>query len=383
MLSRIWRFLVALFDWRTSLRHLSGQPIVDVVFITNMRDEVDRERFLGNWEPPEGHFNGPRYWFGNIAGRTRALCVTAKDLTTLAGRKKAKEQFVSAVDWAREHGTQIVLLAAGTKRLFGEQAEELKRLFPGIIFTIGDNGTTWLLRAETLRALQSAGLVPGSARVCIIGPTGLLGESMVAYLAGLGYNIIGLCSSADSTKKCDIEAYTSFEEVGKVDAVIACTHADAVCLAPETVEVLRKEGRKLLVVDVAEPSNMKRSQYRRCQHVVIRQDAGNAYSPRLTYVLGAASYKLFRLTQGVTFGCFAEAITIASELAARSNGDAIRLRDWLTVSERNISLVESLFAKHGFGIPSPRCFGKPVTSFDLKIDRPFRKKEVISAPVEA
>ncbi len=47
---------------------------------------------------------------------------------------------------------------------------------------------------------------------------------------------------------------------------------------------------------------------------MIRQDAGNAFNPKLKYVLGMVSYKLFGLTQGVTFGCFAEAISIASAL---------------------------------------------------------------------
>jgi predicted amino acid dehydrogenase len=151
-----------------------------------------------------------------------------------------------------------------------------------------------------------------------------------------------------------------------VDAVVACTHADTVCLTPETVEVLRQEGRKLLVIDVAEPSNMKRSQYRKCRETVIRQDAGNAYSPRLKYVLGAASYRLFRLTRGVTFGCFAEAMIIAAELAAGKDS-VVLARDWFTVSEEDIEVVEGLFAKYGFGVPSPRCFGEPVESFDLNL----------------
>lgn len=364
MLAKIWRFFVAVFDWRTHLRRLSGKPIVDVVFVTNMRDEIDRKRFLGKWIPPEGHFNGPRYWFGKVAGRTRALDTVTRDLATVSGRKRAKEQFVSAVQWAANRGAKVILLAAGTKRLFGEQGEELKPLFPKMLFTIGDNGTTWLLRSETNRALQSAGLLPGKARICVIGPTGLLGESMVAYLSKSGYDVVGLCANASHVSEVKIEAHSDFEEVGKVDAVVACTHADSVSLTQASVEALRKDGRKLLLIDVAEPANMRRLQYHKCKHVVIRQDAGNAYSSKLEYVLGAISYRLFRLTRGVTFGCFAESLTIAAELSA--GNEALKDIDWFDVSEENINLIENLFMKKGFRTPSPRCFGKAVKSFDIR-----------------
>ncbi len=363
IVSRIWWFLVALFDWRTLWRQVRGHPIVDVVFISNLRDEVDRDRSFGNRYPAEGHVNGPRYWFGDVAARIRVIDSMPKDLATSAGRKKAKEQFVSATHWAQEHGARVVLLAAGTKRLFGEQAEELKALFPNILFTIGDNGTTWLLRAETFRALKLAGLMPGASRVCVIGPTGFLGESVVESLVEHGYDAVGLCNSPDGVEKCGIEAYTSFKDVGKVDAVVACTHADGVSLSFKTIEILRKEGRKLLVIDPSEPANLRRSQYEKSRDIVIRQDAGNAYSAKLEYVMGAVSYKMLRMTKGVVFGCFAEALVLASVLL---RGEAAVLRyNWFTVSEENRRVVGNLFNAYGFGIPSPRCLSEPVTSFNL------------------
>ena len=369
--SRVWWFLVAMFDWRTLWRQIRGQPIVDVVFISNLRDEVDRDRSFGNRYPAEGHVNGPRYWFGNVAARIRVIDSTPKDLATSAGRKKAKEQFVSATGWAREHGARVVLLAAGTKRLFGEQASELKALFPDILFTIGDSGTTWLLRAETLRALHSAGLMPGASRVCVIGPTGFLGESVTELLVEHGYDVVGLCNSPDGVEKCGIEAYSSFKEIGKVDAVVACTHADGVSLSPKTIGILRREGKRLLLVDPSEPANLRRSKYEECRDVVIRQDAGNAYSAKLEYVLGAVSYKMLRMTKGVVFGCFAEALVLASALL--KSDIAVLRHDWFAVSEENRQVVGELFRVNGFSIPSARCFGKPVTSFDLGISRPSHR----------
>ena len=71
MISNIWRFFVALLDIRAWARILTGRPAIDVVFITNLRDEAERRRFFGKWVPPLGHANGPRMYLRGVAGRVR------------------------------------------------------------------------------------------------------------------------------------------------------------------------------------------------------------------------------------------------------------------------------------------------------------------------
>ena len=376
MIAMIWRFFVALFDWRTIWRKLNGCPVVDVVFITNMRDAVDRRRYLGGWHPPAGHFNGPRYWLGNISGRTRALDITTDEMLQCEGRKKAREQFVAATRWAEKNGAKVILLAAATKRLLKrKELAELKAEFPGIVFTIGDNGTVLLLIEETLRALQGAELKPGYSRVAILGPYGFLGEIMTRTLKGLGYEIVGAGQNSGGLKHVDeeynIATCHTLAEIGKVDAVVACTHSEAVRLTAESVELIRHNDRILWVIDVAEPSNFRYKEYQKCKSVVIRQDAGNAYSPRLKYVLGAISYRMFRLTRGVTFGCFAEAISLASAL---KRGENISGVDWLTVNDENMEIIAEMFKHDGFDIPSPRCFSRPIESFDLTLGKKVKNR---------
>ena len=371
MIAMIWRFFVALFDWRTIWRKLNGCPVVDVVFITNMRDAVDRRRYLGGRHPKSGHFNGPRYWLGSISGRTRALDITTNEMQGCKDRRKAREQFVAATAWAERNGAKVVLLAAATKRLFKrKELAELKAEFPGMIFTIGDNGTVLLLIEETLRALQVAGLKPGYSKIAILGPYGFLGEIMTKTLKGLGYDIVGAGPNSAGLKnvagKYGIATCQTLAEIGKVDAVVACTHSEAVSLTAETVELIRRDNRKLLVIDVAEPSNFRYKEYRKCKSVVIRQDAGNAYASGLKYVLGAISYRLFRLSRGVTFGCFAETLSLASAL---KRGENISDVDWLAVNNENMGIMAEMFKHDGFIIPSPRCFSRPVWSFDLTLKK--------------
>jgi len=338
VVSLTWRFFVAAFDWRTHIRYVLGQDILDVVFISNMRDEKDRRMFLGKYRPKCGHFNGPRYWIKGVAGRTRALDCTAEDFKTPEGRIRIRKLFVDTVQWAQDRGAKVVLLAASTKRLFKKkEIAELKKRFPNIIFTIGDNGTNLILQNEVKRALSSSALKNGNSKIAILGVYGFLGEMMTKVLTERKYNVIGVGKREHELTvmkdKYGIEICKDFDSTGKVDAVIACTHSDAYCLNKEKVNSLRRNKKKLLVVDVAEPSNLKHNEYTECTQEVIRQDAGNAYSPFLQYVLGPISYKMFRLSNGVTFGCFAEALTLCFFL--KENG-GINETNWFDVNDKNM-----------------------------------------------
>lgn len=314
ILSAGWRFAVAVFDYRTHIRFILGQPLINVAFVTNMRDRTDWMRYLGFWKPRCNHFNGPRYWFGSVSARVRALAITAEEMATSEGRIRAREYFIDAVKWAEKRGVKVILLAAHTKRLFGN-GDSLRRQFPGILFVIGDNGTFSLLENDALRALKESNVLPGSSRIAILGPYGHLGEAMLRTLLRNGYDVIGAGPNgprlSDIRNRYHIQTCLAFEGIGKVDAVIACANNESICLTAESVDLLRRESRRLLVVDVAEPPNFKLEEWRRCKQFVVRQDAGNAYNPKLHYVLGALSYRMFRQRQGETFGCFSEAIALA------------------------------------------------------------------------
>lgn len=368
-IANIWRFLVAACDWRVHLRKLMGQPIVDAVFITNMRDETDRRRYLGKWDPKEGHFDGPRYVIHGVLGRTRIINTVTDDLGSDHGKERAQQQFIAAAEWARNHGAKVILLAAATKRLFGETNDRLQKMFPELLFTIGDNGTTLVLLNEIKRAFKEAGLNPGNSRIGVLGPYGFLGELVTKDLTEKGYKVIGVGPNQTALKRMaknyNIEICRNFNEVGEVDAVVACTHSERVRLNDLAIDFLRRKNRKLLVVDVAEPSNLRKEELEKCKEIVIRQDAGNAYSPNLKYVLGAISYKMLRLTRGVTFGCFAETLSIAASI---KRGENVKDVNWFSVNNENMKTVSHLFSKVGFILPSPRCFGKKIKSFDLSAE---------------
>lgn len=374
----LWRASLEICDWRSHVRRLQGKPTIDVVFISNMRDKTDRKRAIGLLQPK--HFCVSRLAINGVLGRTMPLNILPEDLATSDGRRKARQYFISAVEWAQKRGARVVLLAAGTKRLFGTNGAVLKKKFPDLFFTRGDNGTMLLLQGEVLRALELAGLKTGTSRVAVLGAYGLLGEMMTNVLIKNGFEVIGVGSNASYlariAQETGIKTCQTFEELGQVDAVVACTHSEKTLLTADIINslLIRKKGKKLLVIDVAEPSNLKKDEWQKCRDVCIRQDAGNAYSKRLKYVQGAISYNMFRLTRGVTFGCFAEALS-EFRLAICQKIEV----DLFNINEEAMLMVSGLYDENEFVIPTPRNFGKAVQSFNLslEVEPVFEKKSVL------
>jgi predicted amino acid dehydrogenase len=282
------------------------------------------------------------------------------------GRKVAKLAFIDAVRWAEAQGAKVILLAASTKRLFGRDGLELKQLFPQLIFTIGDNGTAQLLCADVDRAIASSGLT--QPRILVIGPYGILGSAVCQHLQqqqrqliGFGGNETYLREFAEST---GIDVVHDLQDAGPVDLVVACTHSENARLTAEHIALLRKTNQKLLVVDVAEPANLDRQVYRSVQNDVIRQDAGNAWSADLSYVLGHLTAKQLMLAQGTVFGCFAEALALYHTVYREYNPTPLS-RDWFDVNAFNQALVAEAFHSLRIGLPQPHCFGQPVGDWTL------------------
>ncbi len=367
----LWRFFSSLCDWRGWLvRGLQGKPTVDFFAISNFRGEVDRRNFVGSKNSACQYVHGPRFWVdGKVSGRLIAINVTARELTTSSGMEKARAMIVSACEMAEKRGVKVVLLAAGTKRLFGSNGEALKKKFPNIIFTIGDNGTALLLQKEVMRAIEKTGLPP-TTRIVVLGPYGFLGESIVQFLLKNGFKVIGVGTNRNRleriSKEYGIEVHQEIgPHLGKVSLVVACTHSKRVRLTAEDISQIDWEKGKGMVVDVAEPSNLRKGEYLKCQDKVIRQDAGNGYSPELKYVLGKITYERSQLSDGVIFGCFAEGLAIAAALKTEC-GAGVNAVNWFELSNKSMKLIdEALFPLTGFTVPTPRCFGREIESFSL------------------
>jgi hypothetical protein len=377
MLATLWRALLAATDFRRALRLLTNRSKLDVVFITNIRDEAERQRFFSKGADRLRHASGPRIHLDGIAAAVRGINATAQEMYTREGRKKAKAIFIEAVQWAQAEGAKVVLLAASTKRLFGRDGAELKQRFPEMVFTIGDNGTGNLLCLDIDRALKNSGLyMPDlhplrKPRILVIGPYGILGDIVSRHLMEQGHDVVGFGANTqllhDYSSRTGLPISEQIQTAGEFDLVVACTHSEEAKLTLDSIDYMRRENRRLLVVDVAEPANLDASTFKQCAHWVVRQDAGNAYSKHLNYVLGRWSWGKLNLARGITFGCFAEAMALYHVIYRQHDHVAFK-RDWFEVNAFNSCMVQETFDELGIGLPRPHCFGKVVSSFDLNLN---------------
>ena len=339
---------------RSQWRRRVKKEKVDVVFISNFRDDAERQKYLIRPQIGSEFIDGFRINMGEVYGRLKIINTDTHELLTTKGRRKAKEQFLSATRWAVENGAKVVLLAASTKRLFGRDAKELKEKFPNTIFTIGDNGTAHLLICDTLNAIERNAISKENGKIMVLGAYGILGEAMVEALSVRGYRVIAVGDNVarikEIEKKYEVQINSSLESLKNIDLVVACTHKKELQLTREIIRTIKPKEKKLVVIDVAEPANLSKEEYLKNREFVIRQDAGNAYSKNISYVLGAFSYKKLSLSKGVVFGCFAEAMAIALNHCEK--------RDWFEVNSSNIEVVAKMFDEVGITLPTPQCFGK-------------------------
>ena len=361
--ARLVRFLLVIFDRRGPL---------DMAMISNYRDQVDVRKF-GFWSVKglPDVLSWVRYvWEGKYKARLFMIGSLTEDIggddATPGTIKRASDQFMKAVETATGLGAKTILYAAATKRL--PIWDELNKKYPGVVFTLGDNFTGLLLGEGILDAFKRTGLNPKNSRILIIGPYGLLGSVALTYALKSGAEVIGLGNPRrfgllqKLQTKFGIGICTNFEEAGKVDMVVACNSAPRSQLTSERVELLRKTGCRLIVIDPNEPANMSPELFRDSVGKVIRLDSGNGFSSRLVHILEPVTPWLLRLYGGITWGCFAETFIISAH-------PTLRGIDWLGVFPKNIEIVRKFLGdgEGQFALPQPTCFNRPVESFELTL----------------
>ena len=200
MFAHVWKAAAATLksalNAPTRWPRLTTRAALDVVCITHLVDEAERERLL----QPGGerhHLPGALLQVAGLTAQTRILNVTARDLLSAKGRQKARLMCFEAVTWAQGRGAKVVQLASATQWLFGRDAAVLKARFPGMTFTSGDNGSTLLLCQGVDRVIARAKL--RRPRVLVLGPYTTLGGALCRHLLAQGFVRGGLAQAVHQT----------------------------------------------------------------------------------------------------------------------------------------------------------------------------------------
>lgn len=373
MFSDIFRLFVFLLDWRTWLRVITFRNTVDILFISTIRSLEDRKKLTGLFNSANDHFGLVRMWIGNICGHIRVLNTTYEEVQSVDGFRKAKKQAESAIRWAEKRGVRVVLFASSSKRLFGEDGVEIKEKFPNILFSIGDNGTAMMLEDEIMDVFKKNKLQPSNCKVGVLGAYGFIGKSIIDFFFNKGFNVVAMGSNIARLNKLlkeyPVESSNTIEGMSEVDVVVACTHLKDSCLTNDNIDSIRRDNKKLLVFDMAQPPNLSPAEYDKCKDRVIRLDSGDAYSKKIKYVLGPLGQKATSVPKGVTFGCFSEGIVLVTLLKKGIKTEEIKNMDHFLVNPENIKKIRKYYELSGIGFvhQQPKTFCSPVHFSNLSL----------------
>ncbi|XLQ19804.1 MAG: hypothetical protein ACKUBY_04390 [Candidatus Moraniibacteriota bacterium] len=324
----------------------------DVAYITNFNNSVE-QGFMGisSLWCDKAFVPALKLQLGDVRGRYIAINNVAKDMNRnpvtgeiTDGMKVARKQARQAIKYSVRKGVRVVLFGASTKRLFSKQElAEFTTCHPGVIFTIGDNGTVIALWQDVRSALDKNDISKDDG-IVVIGPNGFLGSVIRKKLLENGYtNIIPISQ----------RGHNPFAEARDVKLVVACSHHHRVRLSQSIIKDIMYHGG-VHVIDVCKPFNFSRAEYENCKRegiLVTRQDAGNMMNVNLAYsgsVIASVALKQLNLSQERLFGCFSEATALAYSNSS-SQGNM-----FLTVNDPAINIVGDAFKQSQF-VTAPQC----------------------------
>ncbi|ROL61846.1 hypothetical protein D9V86_03715 [Bacteroidetes/Chlorobi group bacterium ChocPot_Mid] len=358
---------------------------VDYLFFSNLTNSKNQYDFtLSQGISKNNAYYKPVFFELNdsIFGSLIVLEMFSDESLYKRGIIKARKQFLLALQYAVERfDVKIILLAASTKRLFGKEAEirvnwdglqdnegfTIQELYPDVIFTNGDNGTSVIFNAEIDRIVENANIQNNGNNVLING-LGLLGTDALKHLLMKKLNPEQIYIISSHTKELkelintnNIKVFDTIQnipqsEAKKITAIINCTHNPKSIITSDCISYMQ-DSQPIHVIDVAVPYGFPEEEFSKCKNV-IRQDGGNAYiAEGLEFFFNP---EICGLTENVLYGCFAEAMCLGAYLKENPNKkEFISGFDYFNVNEKTKKFVSELFQNYGVGIaPVPYNFMK-------------------------
>jgi len=343
-----------LFAWADAgglWRRWQGRPAVDAVFLRAARDETEHRRCFARSAGGEPTALGRRFGLAGVRGQTRLLKLTAAELATRSGRRRARRLLLDVLQALQQQGVRVVALPEPLQRLFGREGRGLSAHFPGLVFTNGLNARVCLLGQELTRLLQTSGL--RGPRLLVLGACQPLGQALAERLQAQGHAVLawgpGRARLLAWAQRSGVPVQPVFERIGPVDVVLVCGPAPV----GQLVRLQPGPGRPLLLLDGAEPAGVAADTLRAAAGRLWHQRVGQCQAPGLRQGLAWA----WR-SGAVVPAAIAEALALAQLLARQPQG--LQGCQGLQPSAAQQFRVARAFAELGLDLPPPRSWGRPV-----------------------
>lgn len=333
----------------------------EIMIFSNWRNTQDVEAvvrvgLLPSADDIPPYMEHSRFSWRGIRARLFVLKVFPEDLLRPDGVRMARDLALQVI---RENpGFRLVGFGASLKHIFsGKSLESLQDELreKGAFASIGDTFTCISMEKVFDKGLKKLGLVNHKLRVAVKGASGVLGENSLRYFLNREDEVVAFGTHEGRARHIGqtygIESYTDFSRIGKVDVVVCCNHTEAARLTAERVELVRKEGTRLLVFDPSYPHGYPKCEFERTQGKTVRLEV-DVFSSELRYESGANA--LLGLPEDEIFACFAEFFVLILLVSLGIPG--ILEHDWMQSDEEGKSLLYPYF-------DSEKYFGHPPDGF--------------------
>ncbi|HEU4962970.1 MAG TPA: shikimate dehydrogenase [Bacilli bacterium] len=265
-------------------------------------------------------------------------------------------KIVAAGKKAERLGAKVVGLGAMTSVVGDAGITIAKQL--SIPVTTGNSLTVATAIQATYQAASLMGIELSSARLCVVGATGAIGEVCARMMAS---SVGSVCLAARDESKLERVAsliYSESSVLCQIDADVRRAVRDAdlvIAVSGSAQTLLRAEDFKsgAVVCDVARPRDVAKS-------VAGLRDDVLVIEGGLVEVPGGWQGDFsFGLPPGIVYACMAETMLLALE----GRYECFTLGRSIQIEQ--VREIDRLAQKHGFQLAAFRSFGKPLHPADI------------------
>lgn len=316
------------------------KPIIGIIAnSTSLENRADLVQELGG--PVNGFFKSLKFTFQDLRGEIVPLDIQPHEILEKSGFEKAKCAMFKAVAYLVDQGAKVICFTASTKRLPGKFGQDIKKLYPDIIFTIGDNAT--MISFTALMDYFLSKLDKEKDLVACIG-AGFLGEQAInTFLRHNFKNIVLLSEQKIDHLPSEVVIVNSFAKLpANIKLMTGCTHKHRI--DPHTFKNLFAEVSAIL--DVSVPHMVSPAIFKELSKKVERFDGGDFYLPHVNYEFDP---HILRFPgPHFWFGCFTEAIMLT---LAYVDGYKLEHHNFFEINAQNQGLLDVYLRRNVISVP--------------------------------
>jgi hypothetical protein len=328
----------------------SDKPLIGIIAnSTSLSNRLELIAELG--EPHDGFFNPLKFSFKEFLGEIIPLDIQPHDIFTKSGMIKGKAAMLNAVKYLVGQGAKVICFTAATKRLPGKSGQEVKTLYPDIIFSIGDNLTSVsaLLLIDQILSLPDK-INPKKDQVVVLG-AGFLGMKTIETLLTKNFQKITLVSEQKINgldRRIQVVASPNNLPT-QIKLLMSCTHKYKDVIDPEKLwECLCP---KAIILDVAIPQGISPKVHNCLPAATSLFHSGNFFLDDVKYDF-PPSILSFPLV-GFWFGCFTEAIILT---IAQYAGEDLQKFNFFEINPEAQSMLQGYLKQEAVSLPLVNLF---------------------------